>query len=93
MSVIGAAPPTIYALTFAEAGLGPGTSWTVTLNGTVASSTTSTIAFNGSNGTYPFTVDPVPGYTISPSSGSVTVNGAATLTNLTFTPVPLRSTP
>jgi YVTN family beta-propeller protein len=88
VSVIGAAPPTIYALTFAEAGLGPGASWTVALNGTAGSSTTSTIAFNGSNGTYPFTVDPVPGYTISPSSGSVVVDGAATLTNITFTPVP-----
>ncbi len=77
-----------YVVTFAEAGLPPGTSWSVTLSETTHASMTSTIAFSEANGTFAYTVGHVAGYTASPSSGSVTVNGADVSTPVTFTAVP-----
>lgn len=73
-----------YAVTFTETGLSSGTSWSVTLNGATKSSTTSTITFTEPNGTYGYTVGTVPGYTASPSSGSVTVNGASAAVTVKF---------
>ena len=69
-----------YTLIFTESGLPSGTSWSVTLNGTTesgpVSGTTGTIEFTEPNGTYPYTVGTVSGYTSSPSSGTVDVNGS-----------------
>ncbi len=62
-----------YAVTFTEVGLVPGTSWSVTLNSVVHTSTTNTIAFSEAPGTYGYTIGAIPGSTVSPSSGSVTV--------------------
>jgi len=76
-----------YNVTFIENGLLPGTSWSVTLNGTTESSTTDTIAFSVPNGTYSYTIGSVTGYTISTSSGSITVNGANVNQAITFTSV------
>ena len=78
--------PVTYTVTFTESGLPAGTSWSVTLNGSTKSSTTTTITFQESNGTYSFTVGSVPGYTASPSSGTVTVAGAAVAQPISFTP-------
>ena len=80
-----AVAPTTYTVTFTESGLPSGASWSVTLNGGTSSSTTSTITFNEANGAYNYTVGPVTGYTASPSSGTVTVNGAAVTESITFT--------
>jgi len=77
----------LYNVTFVENGLPLGTLWSVTLNGTTESSTTDTIAFSVPNGTYSFTIGSVTGYTISPSSGSITVNGANVNQAITFTSV------
>jgi len=66
-----------YAVTFSETGLPSGTSWTVVLNGSSNSSTTSAIVFNEPNGTFPYTISPVPGYSTSTYSGSVPVAGHA----------------
>jgi outer membrane protein assembly factor BamB len=68
---------TLYAVTFTEAGLPSSTSWSVTLNGSLESSTSTTIVFMEPNGVYPFTVTPVSGYLASPGSGDVTVSGMA----------------
>ena len=76
---------TTYAVTFSESGLSSGTSWSVTLNGQTMSSTTSTITFSEPNGTYAYTVGAVSGYTASPSSGSVTVNGGTQSVSIVFT--------
>ena len=76
-----------YAVTFTESGLASGTGWNVTLNNVTHSSTTGTITFTEVNGTYSYTVANVTGYTVSPLSGSVTVNGKAVVVNVTFTPV------
>ena len=76
-----------FAVTFSEAGLVSGTNWSVTLNGVSISSTTTTIVFTEPNGTNPYTVGTSSGYTVSPSSGSVTVTGATAGQSLTFTAV------
>jgi hypothetical protein len=79
---------TNYEVTFTESGLSSGVPWSVTLNGTEQGATSATITFSEPNATYPFTVGPVAGYTVNPSSGSVTVHGAAVPESVTFTPVP-----
>ncbi len=68
-----------YPVTFTESGLPSGTTWSVTLNGVTQSSTTSTITFNEPAGTYSYSVGSISGYTVSPSSGSVTVLGSGVL--------------
>jgi len=77
-----------YSVTFTESGLTAGTSWSVTLNGTLKSSTTLTIVFTETNGTYDFTIGTVTGFTATPSSGSVPVSGAAASQTISFTAVP-----
>ncbi len=77
-------PATKYTVTFTESGLASGTSWSVTLGSASQSSTTTTDVFTEPNGTYSYTVGTVSGYTSSPSSGSITVNGANTGATITF---------
>jgi YVTN family beta-propeller protein len=77
-----------YDVTFTETGLPAGTSWKVTFGGSSESTTGSTFTVAEPNGSYPFTVGAVPGYTISPSSGSVNVSGKATTRGITFTGPP-----
>jgi len=77
--------PTDYAVTFTESGLASGTSWSVTFNGTAQSSTGTSIQFSVPNGTYSYSVASVSGYSVSPSSGSVTVSGSAQSVSVTFT--------
>ena len=79
-----ALPPGEYSLTFSETGLPSGTNWSVTVGATTHTSTGSTISFTEANGTYSYTVGAVAGYTATPSSGSVTVNGAAKTVSLAF---------
>jgi len=76
-----------YTVTFTETGLTSGTSWSVTFNGTTESSSTNTITFNEPNGTYSFSIASINGYSVSPSSGSITVNGANVNQAITFTAV------
>ena len=73
-----------YDVTFTESGLPSGTSLSVTFNGKTESSTTGTITFSAYNGTYSYTIGPVAGYTLLPSSGSVTVNGNDVPVAITF---------
>jgi hypothetical protein len=79
-----AIPPSVYAVTFTEANLPAGTNWSVTLDGVAKTSISSTIAFNKVNGTFSFTVGPVSGYDISPSSGTLTVSGHAVSQTIAF---------
>lgn len=73
-----------YSVTFTESGLS-GQSWSVTLGGSTKSSTTSSISFSEPDGSYSYSIGSVTGYTASPSSGSVTVSGAAVSQAITFT--------
>lgn len=81
-------PIPMYTVKFTETGLAAGTQWEVTLAGTQAYSTTSSISFSEPNGTYGFTVALQCGYGNSPRSGSVTVAGSAISTSVTFVSKP-----
>jgi len=89
VSIISTFPQVIkkYSVTFTESGLLSGTSWSVTFNGNTETSTTNTISFTEPNGTYSFSIASINGYSVSPSSGSITVNGANVNQAITFTPV------
>ncbi len=77
ISILSGSNSTSYPVTFQETGLPAGTGWSVLLNGTSNTTLTPTLGFVEPNGTYPFTVAPVTGYTASPASGQVTVAGSA----------------
>jgi YVTN family beta-propeller protein len=85
ISILSGVNSTTYPVTFQETGLPPGTGWSVLLNGTSNATFTSTSGFVEPNGTYPFTVEPVPGYTASPANGHVTVAGSAVEQTIQFT--------
>src|SRR5207249_4234070 len=71
--------------TFTQTGLFPGTSWSITLEGSSRRSAGTTITYYEPNGTYGYAVASVPGYTVLPASGSVTVNGASRNVAISFT--------
>ncbi|MEM3860591.1 MAG: hypothetical protein QW478_14560, partial [Candidatus Micrarchaeaceae archaeon] len=73
------------AVTFTETGLTPGTTWYVSLNGNTESSTTATITFHETAGTYSYVVEPVSGAIPSPASGSVSVTTSPITVPITFT--------
>ena len=78
----------LYAATFTETGLPSGTSWSVTLNGTTQTSTTSSITFSEINGTYAYTVSTTDKtYSTIQYSGTITVNGGAVPVSVPFTEV------
>lgn len=87
---INGASPTVkvafgYALVFTESGLPSGTPWSVKITGGGSlSSSTNTITFGETNGTYAYTVVAPSGYTASPSSGVVTIAGAARSVTIVF---------
>ncbi|HUZ79696.1 MAG TPA: hypothetical protein VMV28_03660 [Thermoplasmata archaeon] len=78
-------PIPTYSVVFTESALPSGTSWSVTLNGSTQSSVTSSITFTVPNGAYAYTIGTVSGYAASPSSGTLTVSGAAVSQAITFT--------
>jgi parallel beta-helix repeat protein len=70
-------PPPTYSVIFTQTGLADGASWTVTLDGTSKTASTSTISFDGyQDGSYQYTITLPSGYITSHAlSGAVTVNG------------------
>ncbi|MGC8673487.1 MAG: hypothetical protein ACP5TO_08350, partial [Thermoplasmata archaeon] len=66
---------TQYSVNFTESGLPSGTLWSVTLNGSTETSITNTITFQEPNGSYSYTIGSINGYTASPSSGTIMLNG------------------
>jgi len=80
------ATPFTYTITFAETGLPSGTDWSVTIGTTTHySDGNATVTFQEGNGTYSYQVGSVTGYSVSPSSGPLTLTGAGTSVNLAFT--------
>ncbi|MGA8536301.1 MAG: phosphate ABC transporter substrate-binding protein PstS [Thermoplasmata archaeon] len=77
--------PVYYTLAFSETGLASGTNWSVTIGTTTRNSTNSSITFRETNGTYSYQVGAVTGYTVSPSSGPLTLAGTPIQTGLVFT--------
>jgi YVTN family beta-propeller protein len=74
-----------YTVKFTESGLPSGTSWSIAFNGTTKTSISSSITFNASNGSYSFIVSNVSGYSLSPASGAVNVNGSSVSKAIIFT--------
>jgi hypothetical protein len=75
----------IYTLSFIESGLASGTNWSVTVNGSAQSSTSATIAFRETSGTYRYVVGTVTGYNLSGRNPAyVNVSGQNRTINLTF---------
>ena len=66
----------VFAVTFTETGLPSGTYWAVYLDEQFGESDTPTIVFDEANGSLSFDVYSEEGFEPSPSSGSVSVNGA-----------------
>lgn len=65
-------------VTFTETGLGG--AWAVTLNGKLYDTTSSTLSVPVAYGTYSYVVSSLtPGYTATPTTGSVTANGVPTV--------------
>ena len=87
VSIISTAPISEYTVTFKESGLPTSTPWAVELNGTLKSSTNSTISFLEPNGTYGFSVQPITGYSATPQTGTVIVNNSTTSNSITFSPI------
>jgi len=77
-------PPTQYPVVFNENGLGNQTSWSVTLNGTTLTSQRPDIVFEEPNGTYLFTMNAPLGFNVSPSQGTLTIDGRGTSENIRF---------
>jgi phosphoesterase family protein len=78
-----------YAVSFTESGLASGTNWSVTLNGTPRSSTSTSISFMEPNGTYTYSIGLVVGYgQLSGSNLTVAGNGVTVpehFSNRTYT--------
>ena len=80
-----AVPPNSYAVTYREANLPSGTSWSVTVRGTTTRSTGTTLVVYEPNGTYGYTVlSSDPAWTAESPRGSVTVKGAPVTVSVTF---------
>jgi YVTN family beta-propeller protein len=76
----------LYPVKFQETGLPNSTTWTVDVNGTKLSARSSLVEFNETNGTYRYSVTPIPGFTTD-WTGTVTVSGGTAWVNLTLTRV------
>lgn len=75
-----------YLVTFAESGLPQGSPWSVTLGGDRISGTGGLpVRFAEPNGTLPYSIVGPSGYSATPSSGNLAVQGAARTTSITFT--------
>lgn len=85
------APPPVYTSRFSESGLPTGTSWSIDVGGSALSSTTASLLWNSVNGSYPYSVSPVAGYTSSPTAGTVVVDGAGASVSVLFSPTGLGS--
>ncbi|MCW6168589.1 MAG: hypothetical protein LVQ96_03170 [Thermoplasmatales archaeon] len=82
--------PTVveYTVKFTESGLAPGTLWSINFNGTTRTSTIETIVFSAANGTYLYSVNPVPGYSyVTPPNSGVTVNGSNVVQPVVFSKI------
>jgi len=81
--------PTAYLATISETGLPAGTSWSIVVASIPESPTGSTVALTLVNGTYNYTVAPVPDYALaSAATGDFTIAGAPVAVLLSFTPEP-----
>ena len=83
-------PPPRYHVTFSPSGLPTGTYWSMVFNSSTDGvySPSSVTFTNFTNGSYPFAVGLLTGYTANPQSGSITVSGANQTITVVFTQNP-----
>ncbi|MCI4326304.1 MAG: hypothetical protein L3K16_01515 [Thermoplasmata archaeon] len=74
-----------YPVTFTEMGLPNGTLWGVDIGEVSNWSDTPSIVLDESNGTYPFVIVQISGYTASTTNQTVTVNGSAVTVSVQWT--------
>ncbi len=84
ISLVALTVAVVYRVTFTESGLPAGTSWSLEIGGKSVNST-GNISINESNGTYSFTINYTLGFTPSPASGTITVNGTSITEEINFT--------
>lgn len=75
---------TVYAVTFEESGLAPGTPWAITVGNVSQTTTASSVVFPLTNGSYSFTTAAVAGYVESPAAGVFVVAGEAFAVVVTY---------
>ena len=82
------AGPPEYPVTFAELGLPASTLWGIEIGAGLFTSTNGSLAMPLVNGTYFYTVVPIPNLAPSPAQGSLTVDGAPPTLGIRFSPAP-----
>lgn len=80
-----AVPPN-YSVTFVETGLTTGTLWGVTINQTLDTTEGNYVSLTLPNGTFNYTPLRLAGYSLTPLSGQLTVNGSSVLEVVVYTP-------
>ena len=86
-------PPAQYTVTFSAASLPAGDNWTVFFNGHSTNTTSTTITFSVTNGTWTYFVVAPNGYVGTPSGGSVPVHGKGQSVTVTFAAKSTSSSP
>ncbi len=91
LTVLGAATETavfsqLFGVGFEESGLPASANWSVTISSATRSTTGSTLAFALINGSYAFTVQPVPGYVTGNRTGFFRVDGGGVTLQVRFHP-------
>jgi YVTN family beta-propeller protein len=76
----------LYTVSFGESFLPVNATWSVELNSSSSSSNRSTIIFEETNGSYPFTILHSPGFSPTPESGQVVVDGRNVSVMVDFSP-------
>lgn len=79
--------PSVYGATVSESGLPNGTAWSIDLNGTNRTTTSDLMIWRLTNGSYPFVVAGVPGWSLSSYRGVIVVRGASMTLTLNWSEV------
>lgn len=77
--------PGIYEVIFLETGIAGGTNWSVTYNGTTQTAfAPNSVSFYTVNGTFHFSITPVPTYTSNITEGNLTIQGMGRVLEIGF---------
>ncbi|MGC8618695.1 MAG: hypothetical protein ACP5UZ_08200, partial [Thermoplasmata archaeon] len=74
-----------YPVTFSETGLTNGTIWSVTINNDTRISTNGTIVYKLNNGSFDYSIQPIPGFSADTYAGNLTVNGSFLVQSVSWT--------
>lgn len=74
-----------FKVIFIETGLPTSTAWIIYVNGVPYPTTNGTVTLSEHNGTFAYTVESMPGYTASPTSGTVDLQYSDVATHIIYT--------